>query len=199
MGTETPICGLVLGLQLWQATLGLPLRRSNEQDGWLPPSGISWSNLFLTESSTTYNSSSDFKKSRTTTTKKPILYKESILWHQNHYTHQKLTLYSLTCFPELYPPPLPPRRSLTSWRRAPRAASTMASPVLPPTGRHSTIRRTGGGELCAWRTLPQSVSFIGCLNTPNSTNVYLTKGQVLPLMPFALDFSLGKPNPLLQF
>lgn len=37
-----------------------------------------------------------------------------------------------TCFPELYPPLLPLRRSFTRDRRALRAASTIASLVLPP-------------------------------------------------------------------
>lgn len=67
--------------------------------------------------------------------------------------HYKLTLPRLTCFPELDPPALPPRRSFTSWRRALRAASTMASAVLPPTGRQGTIKRTGSGGLCAYLTL----------------------------------------------
>lgn len=39
---------------------------------------------------------------------------------------------SNTCFPELYPPLLPLRRSFTRDRRALRAASTIASLVLPP-------------------------------------------------------------------
>lgn len=37
-----------------------------------------------------------------------------------------------TCFPELYPPPLPLRRSFTSDRTALKAESTIASLVLPP-------------------------------------------------------------------
>lgn len=62
---------------------------------------------------------------------------------------------SITCFPELYPPLLPLRRPFTRDRRALRAASTMASLVLPPAVKQNKNKKVikpskGQFKICSW-------------------------------------------------